>query len=116
MRDQPRRNFYPCHIENKPFDDALRIFQAKSTRFKATVGAPRAGRHFMLQLPTGRYAIVTNYDHFPYSLEFSLEIKEHGSRKPVVHMRDLWFVLNPLGLPLPDKSNDGVLRWLPPEA
>jgi hypothetical protein len=114
MRGQPQRNFYHCHIDNKPFDEALRIFGARSTRFKATIGSPRAGRHFMLKLATGRYAIVRNYDDFPYSLEFSLEINDPGgTRKPSVHMRDLRLVLSPLGLPLPDKSNDGFLRWLP---
>ena len=116
MRGQPRRNFYPCYVENLPFDEAVRVFRAKATRFKATVGAPRAGRHFMLRLPTGRYAMVTNYQDFPHSLEFSVEIKEQGNRRPVARMQDLWFVLNPLGLPLPNKANDGVLRWLPLEA
>ena len=114
MRGQPYRNFYHCHIDNKPFDEALRIFGARSTGFKATIGSPRSGRHFMLRLETGRHAIVRNYDDFPYSLEFSLEINDPGgTRKPSVHMRDLRLVLSPLGLPLPDKSNDGFLRWLP---
>jgi hypothetical protein len=114
MRGQSQRDFYRCHIDNKPFDEALRIFGARSTRFKATVGSPRSGRHFMLKLATGRYAIVRNYDDFPYSLEFSLEINDPGgTRKPSVHMQDLRLVLSPLGLPLPDKSNDGFLRWLP---
>jgi hypothetical protein len=112
MRGQPCRSFYPCHIENSPFDEALRKFKARSTRLNATIGAPRAGRQFMLQLSTGRHAIVTNYDDFPYSLEFSLEIQERGNRKPTVHMYDLSSILEPLGLPLPDKSNDGVLHWL----
>lgn len=114
MRGQPSRNFYPCHIDNSPFDEALSVFRARSTRFKATIGSPRSGRHFMLKLGTGRRAIVLNYDDFPYSLEFSLEISNSGgTRKPSVHTRDLRLVLDPLGLPLPDKSNDGVLRWLP---
>lgn len=70
----------------------------------------------MLQLPSRRYAMVTNYDDFPYSLEFSLEIIETNAGKPKVHMRDLLAILQPLGLPEPDKSNDGVLKWLQPGA
>jgi hypothetical protein len=114
MRGQPARSFSHCHIDNKPFDEALQIFGARSTKFKATIGSPRSGQHFMLKLATDRYAIVRNYDDFPYSLEFSLEINDPGgTRKPSVHMTDLRLVLSALELPLPDKSNDGFLRWLP---
>ena len=114
LRGQPARNFYPCHIDNSPFDVALKVFRARSTRLKATIGAPRAARQFMLRLPSRRYAIVTNYDDFPYSLEFSLEITYPKIGRPRAHMDDLLAILAPLGLPLPDKSNDGVLKWLPP--
>jgi len=116
MRGQRRPSLYPCHIDNSPYEAALQIFRARSTRFKATIGSPRAGRHFMLQLPSRRYAMVTNYDDFPYSLEFSLEIIEADTGKPKVHMRDLLAILQPQGLPEPDKSNDGVLKWLLPGA
>lgn len=68
----------------------------------------------MLQLPSRRYAIVTNYDDFPYSLEFSLEITDPKIGRPRVHMDDLLAILAPLGLPRPDKSNDGALEWLSP--
>ena len=113
-RLQPKRNFYPCHIDNKPFQEALQAFTARSHRFEATIGRPRAGRDFMLKLSCGRYVTVTNYDDFPYSLEFSLEIDDaDGYNKPTVHMADLKQVLDPLGLTLPDRSNDGFLSWLP---
>jgi hypothetical protein len=112
MRNLPARPFYPCHVDNASFDQALHVFGARATRFKATLGAPRAGRHFLLRLPSRRFAIVTNYDDFPYSLEFSLQITNPSRGPSVVRMEDLVAVLRPLELPFPDKSNDGALKWL----
>lgn len=113
MRQLPARPFHPCHIDNSPFERALAVFGARSTRFKATIGAPRAGRHFLLRLPSRRFAIVTHYDDFPYSLEFSLQITDPVRGPSVARLSDLAAVLTPLGLPMPDKSSDGVLKWLP---
>ncbi|GAB6140151.1 hypothetical protein JCM14076_08800 [Methylosoma difficile] len=39
------------------------------------------------------------------------EMKANEGLKPLAYMDDLGFVLAPLGLPLPDKSNDGVVDW-----
>jgi len=114
MRKLPACNLYPCHIDNHPFDEAMRLFAARSTRFRATLGAPRAGRHFALRLASGRYGVITHYDDFPYSLEFSLQITQPARGQPAAHLADLAALLEPLGLPLPDKSHDGALRWLPP--
>jgi hypothetical protein len=113
MRHLPARPFYPCHVENASFDQALLVFGARPTRFKATVGAPRAGRQFLLRFPSGRYALVANYDDFPHSLEFSLQITNPSRGASVAHVEDLIAVLTPPGLPIPDKSNDGALKWLP---
>lgn len=109
----PACDLYPCHIDNHPFDDALRVFAARSTRFRATVGAPRAGRQFALRLASGRHALVTNYDDFPASLEFSLQITQPARRQPWAYLDDLAELTQALGLPLPDKSHDGALAWRP---
>ncbi|MCZ8219984.1 MAG: hypothetical protein O9337_11235 [Acidovorax sp.] len=111
MRKLPACNLYPCHIDNHPFDDALRLFAARSTRFRSTQGAPRAGRQFALRLASGRHALVTNYDDFPYSLEFSLQITQPARGQAAAYLADLEDLLKPLGLPVPDKSHDGALQW-----
>ena len=107
----PACDLYPCHIDNHPFDDALRVFAARSTRFRATVGAPRAGRQFALRLASGRHALVTNYDDFPASLEFSLQITQPARGQPWAYLDNLAELTQALGLPLPDKSHDGALAW-----
>jgi len=66
-------------------------------------------------LPRGRFASVTNYDDFPWSLHFSLEISQlKRFDLPVVYMEDLLSLIEPLGFSAPDKSNDGVLKWILP--
>jgi hypothetical protein len=66
-------------------------------------------------LPSGRYASVTNYDDFPWSLEFSLEVSQTDPyAAPIVYMADLMALLDPLNLPMPDKSKDGALKWIAP--
>ncbi len=109
----PACDLYPCHIDNHPFDDAMRVFAARSTRFRATVGAPRAGRQFALRLASGRHALITNYDDFPASLEFSLQIKQPARGQSWAYLDDLAELTQALGLPLPDKSHDGALAWRP---
>jgi hypothetical protein len=109
-----KRGLYPAYIENAPFEKLLEIFNVKCTRFKGgNPGRPRSGRHVLLMLQSGRYASVTNYDDFPWSLEFSLEVSRSTPYDaPVVYMTDLMALLDPLGLPMPDKSKDGTLKWI----
>lgn len=110
-KDMKRGNFTPCHIENFSFDVACTIFQAQSSRLKATKGAPIAGRHFMLQLTTSRRALITCYDDFHQSLEISLECETQSDGEEVVYYEDLRQVIEPLGLPIPDKSMMGFPTW-----
>lgn len=111
-----KRGLYPAYIENASFEKVLEIFDVRCTRFKGgTPSTPRSGRHVLFMLPSGRYASVTNYDDFPWSLEFSLETSQTTPYDPlVVFMSDLMSLLEPLGLSMPDKSKDGALKWITP--
>jgi hypothetical protein len=102
---------HPCHGDNIPFDAALAAFRARAVRFRATLGSPRAGRQFALKLPSGRLALLTNYDDFPLWLEISLELEERPDGEGVVYYQDLASVLEPLGLVVTDKSNVGFPTW-----
>lgn len=110
-RRVPLRTFYPCHGDNVSFAGVLEVFRAKSTRFKATTGRPRAGCHFFLQLPTSRFAELTRYDDYPLWLDIGLELEERPSGEAVVYHDDLRCILTPLDLPMPDKSNVGFPLW-----
>jgi len=113
-RKAPRLwTLYECHFDNFPFDEALDIFRARSTKVKATIGNPRAYRCFVVRLKSGRHAAITNYDDFPYTLGFLLQLDDPGgSMLPIAYMADLCELLAPLCLPIPDKSNVGFPRWI----
>lgn len=104
-------NFYPCHVENVSFEKATELFVATASKFKATKSAPRAGQHFMLQLVSGRRALLTSYADFPKSIEISLELSESDDGEEVAHLSDLVEILNPLECPIPDKSSVGFPTW-----
>jgi hypothetical protein len=111
-----KRGLSLVYIENAPFEKVLELFDVKCTRFKeGPPGMPRYGRHVLLMLPSGRYASVTNYDGFPWSLVFSLEVSRSSPYDvPIVYMADLMALLGPLCLPMPDKSKDGGYKWIAP--
>ena len=106
-----RFNFYPCHTENTSFNKAASLFSASPHRVGATHTAPHAAREFLLQLASGRHALLTNYDDFPHSIEISLELEEDEHGQETAYLSDLAEVLAPLGIPIPNKSHVGFPRW-----
>lgn len=111
LRNQGPRNFYPCHVATASFEHALETFGAKSTRFKARIGRPRGGRHFMLALPSGRFALVTSYDDARTVIDITLELEERSDGNDVAYLSDLMAILQPLGVATPDKSRIGFPIW-----
>ena len=111
-----KRWLYPAYQENASFETALQVFDARCTRFKGgTPSSPRAGRHFPLMLESGRYAAITNYHDFPYTLEFSVEVTAASPfDATVAYMADLVALLVPLGLPIPTRMTNN-LEWIPVE-
>jgi len=71
-------------------------------------GGPGRGA---LRLPSGRHALLTNYEDFPAWIEISLELEALPDGEGVVYYQDLAAVLEPLGLVVPDKSNVGFPTW-----
>lgn len=114
MKEQGR-TLYPAHIENVSFDELIDALGAKSTRFKGgRPDSPRSGRHALVALPSGRCAELVNYDDFPQSVEYAIEIQDQNPQAPpVAHLEDLRYLLALSGLPCPDKSQDGALSWAP---
>lgn len=92
----------------------MQVFGVACTRFKGgTPSSPRGGRHLLLMLESGRYAAITNYDDFPHTLEFSVEVTETSPfDSTVAYMADLIALLVPLGLPIP-KVMTNSLEWIP---
>jgi hypothetical protein len=106
-----RLDFYPCHIENTSFSKAAELFSASPHRVKATHTAPHAARQFLLQLASGRHALLTSYDDFPHSIEISLELAEDEHGQEIAYLSDLAEILTPLGISVPDKSRVGFPHW-----
>jgi hypothetical protein len=64
----------------------------------------------MLQLVSGRHALLMNYEDFHKSIEVSLELCESDGEE-VAYLSDLMKVLAPLNCPAPDKSSVGFPFW-----
>ena len=63
-------------------------------------------------LPSGRYAELINYDDFPKSVRYSIEIQDKNlTLPPIAHLEDLAYLLSLSGVASPDKSRDGALTW-----
>jgi hypothetical protein len=109
-----KRGLYPAYHANTSFETAMQVFGGACTRFKGgTPDTPRAGRHFLLMLESGRYAAIANYDDFPHTLELSVEVTEASPFDPTVaYMADLIALLVPLGLPIPTVLANN-LEWIP---
>lgn len=107
------RHLYPAHIENVSFDELVGACEAKVTRFKGgRPDSPLSGRHALVLLPSGRYAELINYDDFPKSVRYSIEIQDKNlTLPPIAHLEDLAYLLSLSGVASPDKSRDGALTW-----
>jgi hypothetical protein len=94
----PKRHYYPAARAWCSFDDLVAKFQGKVRRYFLKQGRGWY-RIFALQLATGRYACVVEWEVFPGTLEIQLELVHEY----YFYEADLVEILTPMGFESVDK-------------
>jgi hypothetical protein len=102
----PRRNYQPASICIADLEAAAKKLHIRPRTFELKP-APGKYRFVSLQLPSGRYATLTQWVMYPESIEISLELV----RDNYFFETDLLAILEMLGIQPREASRQRAFKW-----